>query len=397
MSGADAQPRLHDGLRVAIVACEASGDILGAGLLEALRARCSRVDAFGMTGPRMADAGCDSWNSIDEVSVMGIAEVLPHLRRLLRLRGALADRIVESRPDVFIGIDSPDFNRPIAAAVKRAGIPTVQYVSPQVWAWRQSRVADIRNAIDKVLCVLPFEVEFFAKHGVDAEFVGHPLADAIPFEIDAAAARARIGASPASPLVAILPGSRRSEVVRLARPFLETASWLQRERPSLQFAVALANDGARALVESVLGALELEPRPLLVQGRTRDVLAAADVVLTASGTATLETLLLRRRMIVAHRIAGLTYWIVRKLGVAKLPYFSLPNLLSGRRVVPEFVQRQVRADVLGPALLDLLDGRGLDPSWAEEFDKIHRQLRRGASAAAAEAILRLIDGSLHKA
>ena len=380
-------------VRVAVVACETSGDTLGAGLVEALRLQCAQVEAFGMVGPRMRQAGVEPWHDIEEVSVMGLVEVLPHLRRLLRLRAEIADKIIAARPDVFIGIDSPDFNLPIARRIRAAGIATVQYVSPQVWAWRQSRVTRIRDAVDKMLCVLPFEKAFFSEHGVEAEFVGHPMADELDPVVDQSAARERIGASQDRPLIALLPGSRGGEVGRLAAPFLTTAGVLQQSRPDLQFAVALANDKARSAVAAVLDRNPLPESPLLVQAQARDVIAAADLVLTASGTATLETLLLGRPMVVAHRIAPLTYWIVRQLGVARLANFSLPNLLAGEQIVPEFVQRDVVPEVLGPALLGVLQGKLIHPQWREHYARIHAALRGDASRSAATAVLDLAQRS----
>ena len=350
-------------LRVALVAGEASGDNLGAGLIEALRAREADAEFFGVAGPRMIAAGCAPWYRAEELSVMGFAEVLPHLPRLLRMRADLIARIRASGADVFVGIDSPDFNLPAARALKAAGIASVQYVSPQVWAWRQSRVKRIRAAVDLVLCVLPFETDFYAAHGVHAKFIGHPLADAIPLTVDSRKAKVALGLDPAKPLVAILPGSRRSEVARLALPFTATAAFLQRSRADVEIAVALASEPIGELYRAAVAGLALDRPAHLITGRARDVLAAADAVLTASGTASLEALLLKRPMVVAHRIAPLTYWLVRKLGVAKLKHFSLPNLLAGASVVPEFVQAEVRADVLGPAVLEILDGRPLHAGW----------------------------------
>jgi lipid-A-disaccharide synthase len=381
-------------LRVAIVAGEASGDALGAGLIEALRRRAPGTEFFGIAGDRMRAAGCEAWHGAEELSVMGLAEVLQHLPRLLRLRRGLIERIERQRPDVFIGIDSPDFNLPVAAALKRAGIPTVQYVSPQVWAWRQSRVTGIRRAVDLVLCVLPFEADFYAEHGVRAQFVGHPLADAIPPYVDAAAAKRALGFDGGRPLLAVLPGSRRSEVRRLARPFMETAAWLKQRRP-LDVAVALASESVAAEFHAVChsrpeAAPTTQAAPTMVVGRAREVMAAADAVLTASGTASLEALLLKRPMVVAYQMAPLSYWIFRRLGIARLPHFSLPNLLAGRALVAEFVQEQVRAQLLGPAVLDCLDGRMPDPDWRAQFEVIHTRLRCGADEGAAAAVLELL-------
>lgn len=379
-------------LRIALIAGEASGDTLGAGLIEALRAEHPDAEFFGMAGPRMVAAGCEAWHRAEEISVMGFFEVLPQLRRLLRLRRSLAERLVAAKPDVFVGIDAPDFNLPVAAALKRAGISAVQYVSPQVWASRQGRVATIRDAVHLVLCLLPFEPDFYSAHGVKARFIGHPLADAIPLEVDKAAARSALGLSQQAPIVAVLPGSRRSEVSRLSRPFMATAAWLKERRPELEIAVALSSDAMGDVLRTETTGMDLAGAKLYSQ-RARDVMAAADVVLTASGTASLEALLIKRPMVVAYRMVPLSYWLVRRLGVAKLPHFSLPNLLAGRSLVPEFVQGQVRADVLGPAVLGALDGTTLVPGWYDSFSEVHRQLRRDASTAAAREVLELVRGA----
>jgi len=376
-------------LRVALVAGEASGDTLGAGLIDALRDEAPAAEFFGMAGPRMIAAGCEAWHRAEEISVMGFAEVLPHLPRLLRLRKGLIERIATSGADVFVGIDAQDFNRPLEAALKRRGIPTVQYVSPQVWAWRQSRVETIRNSVDLVLCVFPFEPKFYVEHGVNAKFIGHPLADAIPLEVDKRAARAALGLPADQPLLAVLPGSRRSEVGRLSAPFMATVAWLRRERPDLGVAVALANDSVAELFRAATKDMNLGGIVPIVQ-RAREVMAAADVVLTASGTASLEALLIKRPMVVAYRMVPFSYWLVRLLGVAKLPHFSLPNLLAGRELVPEYAQDRVRPDVLGPAVLGALDGSRLTPGWYDAFTEIHRQLRCNASVAAAREVLALV-------
>lgn len=379
-------------LRIALVAAEASGDTLGAGLIEALRAAAPDAKFFGMAGPRMVAAGCEPWNRAEEVSVMGFFEVLPHLTRILRLRRKLIERIAASGADVFIGIDAPDFNLPAAAALKRAGIPAVQYVSPQVWASRQYRVRGIRAAVDLVLCLLPFETKFYAEHGVNAKFIGHPLADMIPLTVDRQAARAALGFPADQPLLAVLPGSRRSEVTRLSAPFMATAAWLRERKPDLNVAVALASEPLGELFRASTAGADLRFAQL-IPSRAREVMAAADVVLTASGTASLEALLFKRPMVVAYRMVPLSYWLVRRLGLARLPHFSLPNLLAGRQIVPEFVQDQVRPDVLGPAVLAALDGTGLPPDWYDVCTAIHRQLRCDASKAAAREVLELVRGT----
>jgi lipid-A-disaccharide synthase len=374
------------------VAGEASGDTLGAGLIEALRKLAPDAEFVGMAGPKMIAAGCEPWYRAEEIAVMGFFEVLPHLRRILALRRELIARIERGGIDAFIGIDAQDFNKPAAAALKRAGIKTVQYVSPQVWAWRQSRVATIREAVDLVLCVFPFEPKFYEAHGVNAKFVGHPLADMIPMTVDKAAARASLGLPPDKPILAVLPGSRRSEVSRLAAPFMATAAWLESRVPGLTVAVPIASDSVAELFHEATFGMDVS-RAKLIPQRAREIMAAADVVLTASGTASLEALLTKRPMVVAYKMVPLTYWLLRRLGVSKLPHFSLPNLLAGRSLVPEFVQDQVRPDVLGPALLGALDGTGLKPGWYDAFTDIHRQLRCDASASAAREVLALVRGN----
>ena len=322
---------------------------------------------------------------------MGLAEVLRHLPRLLRLRRQFIERLRAARPDVFIGIDSPDFNLPVEAALKKSGVPTVQYVSPQVWAWRQSRAAGIRNAADLVLCVLPFEAEFYRTHGVNSVFVGHPLADQVPLEVDAGDARRRLELPAATPILAVLPGSRSTEVSRLARPFLETGKWLQQRRPNLRVVVALANAATRDRYLQATNGIDLDAPPRLIVGRTREVLAASDVVLTASGTASLEATLIKRPMVVAYIISRLTHRLLRVLGLNKLEHFSLPNLLAGRELVPEYLQAQVRPAVMGPALEKYLDHRGEPEDWRDAFTAIHQQLRRDASNGAAGAVLGLLS------
>jgi lipid-A-disaccharide synthase len=379
-------------LRFALVAGEASGDTLGAGLIEELRKLAPDSKFVGMAGPKMIAAGCEAWYRSEEIAVMGFFEVLPHLRRILKLRRELISRIEHGGIDAFIGIDAQDFNKPAAVALKAAGIKTVQYVSPQVWAWRQSRVATIREAVDLVLCVLPFEPKFYEAHGVNAKFVGHPLADQIPLEIDKRAARTKLGLPQDKPLLAVLPGSRRSEVSRLSAPFMATAAWLKKRQPDLGVAVALASDATAELFREATAGMDLGDAALIPR-RAAEVMAASDAVLTASGTASLEALLTKRPMVVAYKMVPLTYWLVRRLGVSKLPYFSLPNLLAGRALVPEFVQGQVRPDVLGPAVLGALDGTLLEPGWYDAFAEIHRQLRCDASASAAREVLALVRGS----
>jgi lipid-A-disaccharide synthase len=374
-----------------LVAGEASGDNLGGPLIEALADREPGSRFFGIAGPRMAEAGCEAWFSADELAVMGLAEIVRHLPRLLRLRRDLLQRFAATAPDAYVGIDSPEFNLRVAAALKRRGIPTVQYVSPQVWAWRQERVRTIGQSVDLVLCVLPFEPAFYAAHSVRAVFVGHPLADRIPFEMDAGAARAALGLSATGEVIAVLPGSRAGEVTRLGPPFAATLAWLQARRPSLSFVAPMANAGARERFERDLREYAPQAAVRLLDGRAHEAIAASDAVLVASGTATLETALLKRPMVVAYRVAPLTGWLLREMKLVKTEFFSHPNLLAGRPLVPEFFQEQVRPEVLGPALLEQLD-RPDRAALIGEYGRIHRMLRCDASQRAADAVLELVAG-----
>ena len=379
-------------LRVAIVAGEHSGDQLGAALIAALRERAPALECFGVAGPKMIAAGCEAWAGADSLGVMGLAEVLHHLPRLLRLRGRLAARFIAARPDVFVGIDSPEFNLTLARRLKRAGIRCVQYVSPQVWAWRQGRVRTIGRDSDLVLCLLPFESEFYAEHAVRAEFVGHPLADQIPLEVDTGAARAALGVAPAARLIALLPGSRLGEVERLAAPFAAAAAWIRARRPEFQFLAPMASIAVHDCFEKQLAQAPEKSVIRTVNGQAQRVLAAADAAIVASGTATLETLLSGKPMVVAYKVSWLTNFVLRTLGLVKVQYFSQPNLLAGRRLVPEFSQGAVTGAALGAALLAELDDAAHLAELRREFARIHLALRRGGAARAAEAVLRCARG-----
>jgi lipid-A-disaccharide synthase len=377
-------------MRIGIVAGEASGDQLGAALIEELKRRAPNTQFVGVGGPRMIASGLDAWASAEELAVMGLAEVVSHLPRLLRLRRDLEHRFRAAQLDVFIGIDAPEFNLGLERRLKRHGIATVQYVSPQVWAWRQGRVRTMGAACDLVLCLLPFESAFYAEHGVRAEFVGHPLADVIPLEPDRGAARDTLGIGREACLIALLPGSRVGEVSRLGRDFAGAALWLKTRHPHMLFVAPMASARVRELFESHCRerAPELEVR--LIDGQSHRALAAADAALVASGTATLETLLSKRPMVVAYRFGAVTAWLLRTLRMVKLPYFSQPNLLAGRKIVPELLQEAVTPGALGSALeAQLLDTAGV-AAMTREFEAIHLQLRRGGAARAVDAVFDLI-------
>ncbi len=377
-------------LRVGIVAGESSGDQLGAALIAALRARVPDIEFFGVAGPKMIAAGCEAWAGAEELAVMGLAEVVRHLPRLLRLRAALTERFLATRPDVFIGIDAPEFNLGLAKRLRARGLTTVQYVSPQVWAWRQGRARKIGRACDLVLCLLPFETEFYAHHGVQAAFVGHPLADQIPLEVDRAAARAALGLASSATFIALLPGSRVGEVERLGADFLRAAEWLAARRPDLRFIAPMATVRSREAFERKKAEVPAAPEVLLLEGRAQQALAACDAAIVASGTATLETLLSRRPMVVAYRFGAITAFLLRRLRLVKVPYFSQPNLLVGRPLVPELLQEQVSGAALGEALLGRLCDRDYLRQLDEEFRKVHERLRGGGADRAAEAILTLL-------
>jgi lipid-A-disaccharide synthase len=379
-------------LRVGIVAGESSGDTLGAALITALRARVPDVKCFGVAGPKMIAAGCEAWASADELAVMGLLEVLHHLPRLLRLRAALVQRFLSAPPDVFVGIDSPEFNLGLAKRLKAQGLKTVQYVSPQVWAWRQGRVRTINKACDLVLCLLPFETDFYAQQGVQAVFVGHPLADQIPLEVDAEAARRELGIDSEATVVALLPGSRMGEVERLGADFAAAAAWIASRRPDIRFIAPMASARIHGAFQRQVAALPGTPAIALLDGQSQRALAAADAVIVASGTATLETLLTGRPMVVAYRFSAVTAWLLRTLGLVKVRYFSQPNLLVGRRLVPEFLQEEVSGAALGAALLHEIEDARHVSELGGEFRRVHEVLRRGGAERAATAILELVRG-----
>ena len=358
-----------------------------------MRARIPDVQFFGMAGPKMIAAGCEAWAASEEIAVMGLMEVLPHLPRLIRLRTSLVDRFRAAKPHVFVGIDSPAFNLGLAKQLRGAQCKTVQYVAPQIWAWRQGRVRGIGRACDLILCLLPFETAFYERHGVPAVFVGHPLADQIPLEVDRDGARYALGLPASGTVVALLPGSRLGEVERLGADFVRAAAWIAKARPDIRFVAPMASRRVREAFEGRIAQVPHAPQITIFDGQAHRLLAAADAVIVASGTATLETLLSRRPMVVAYRFAAVTAFLLRRLGLVKVPYFSQPNLLVGRRLVPEFLQEQVTGEALGAALLRELDDRESLPELQREFRAVHETLRRGGADRAALAILDCVYGA----
>jgi lipid-A-disaccharide synthase len=378
-------------LRVGLVAGEASGDTLGADLIRALRREAPDAEFFGVAGPKMQAAGCVVWEPAESFAVMGLFEVLRDLPRLLRLLARIGDEFLAARPDVFIGIDAPDTNLRLARRLRAAGIPTVQYVSPQVWAWRQGRARTMARSVDLVLCLLPFEKRFYDEHGMHAEFVGHPLADAIPLQVDRSSARSTLNISATAQVVALLPGSRRGEVARLAGDFAAVARWLEQKRPSLVFIAPMASATSREIFARVLAGSAPAVAVQLIDGQAQTALIAADVVLVASGTASLEAALCKRPMVVVYRLGALTAWALRRLKLVKSKFFAQPNLLADRRVVGEYFQEEIVPESIGAELLMWLDDAGRRQDLEREFARIHAGLRRDAGTRAAQAILTLLQ------
>lgn len=374
--------------RVGIVAGEASGDILGAGLIAALRAHYPQLQVEGIAGPRMLKEGAQSLFPMERLSVMGLVEPLKRLPELLRIRRTLRRHFIDNPPDLFVGIDSPDFNLSLEESLKDAGIPTMHYVSPSVWAWRRGRIKKIARAVDHMLTLLPFEADFYRECRVPVTFVGHPLADEIPLHVDTAAAREELGFSRDDKVIALLPGSRGGEVKLLGPLFLQTARWCHQRRPELKFVLPAANEQRLGELERQLEDFRDLPVTLL-DGNSHKAVTAADNVLIASGTATLETMLLKKPMVVAYKMAKLSYAIFSRM--LHTSWVSLPNLLAQRELVPEILQDDATPEKLGAALLQFYDDPLLHDQLQREFDELHQQLRRNASARAADAVIRLLN------
>ena len=374
--------------RVGIVAGEVSGDRLGAGLIRALRERCPGARFEGIGGPQMTAAGCRSHYPMERLSVMGLTEAAVRYLELLPVRARLARTYLRDPPDVFVGVDAPDFNLALEGRLRRAGIKTVHYVSPAVWAWRSYRVHAIRRAVDLMLTLFPFEERFYAERGVRARFVGHPIADDIPRAPDQGVARRRLGVPKDAEVIALLPGSRLTEVGMLAAPMIGAAGWLARRRPRLHFLVPLANPITRRAFERVLAR---DGQGLSVQILDRQAwpaMAAADVILLASGTAALEAMLHKRPMVITYRTMRLTWAIGRRM--LHVRHVGLPNLLAGRTLVPELLQDYAVPRHLGAAVLMLLERPELNRSLRSEFERIHDRLRNDADRRAAEAVIEVI-------
>ena len=376
--------------RIAMVAGEASGDQLGAHLIAALKAQRPQLTFSGIGGPRMEAEGLETSVPMDKLAVRGYAEALRHYREITRIRRRLGDTLLGQRPGLFIGVDASEFNLPLERRLKDAGIPAVHYVSPSVWAWRRGRVKRVARAATHLLAMFPFEPALYARTGLPVTYVGHPLADVIPFDVDKPAAKAQLRLPARKLVVALLPGSRRSELEHMAEPFVLAAHRLRQEIPEIHFVCPLATRQTRDLFEATLHAHERTDLPLtLLFGHSHEALAAADLALVASGTATLEAALFKTPMVITYRQSPLSWAIQRQL--LYLPYVGMPNILAGERLVPELLQGRATPAALAAALLELLRDTGAQERQVRRFREFHEQLRQGNAAKAAEAVLGVLD------
>lgn len=373
-------------LRIGMIAGEASGDILGAGLIAALREQHPDLIVEGIVGPRMLEQGAKAIFSMDELSVMGFAEVIGRLPRILSVRKQIIRHFLDNPPDIVVGIDAPDFNLGVELKLHQQGIRTIHYVSPSVWAWKQKRIFKIAKATDLVLAFLPFEKAFYDKFAVPCRFIGHTLADQIPLQTPQQPARSELGLDDEAQVLTLMPGSRHSEIALIAPEFLAVAKLLNQRLPHLQLVVPMVSEQKREQFLTLQREHAPELSIVVTVGQSRQAMAAADAILLASGTAALEAMLVKRPMVVAYKVKPLTYWIAKKL--VKTPYVSLPNLLAQRMLVPEYIQDECRADVLSDAIYERLttDQQPL----LDTFSQLHQHIRCGADQQAAQAVLDVV-------
>lgn len=376
-------------LTIALVAGETSGDILGAGLIRALKEKHPDAHFVGVAGPLMQAEGCEAWYEMEELAVMGIVEVLERLPRLLKIRRDLTRRFSALRPDVFVGIDAPDFNITLEGRLKQCGIRTIHYVSPSVWAWRQKRVFKIGRSTDLVLAFLPFEKAFYDRFNVPCRFIGHTMADAMPLQPDKLAARRQLGIDENARCLALLPGSRGAEVEMLSADFLKTALLLREKWPQLEIVVPLVNAKRREQFERIKAEVAADLPMHLLDGHGREAMVASDAALLASGTAALECMLAKCPMVVGYRMKPFTFWLAERL--VKTDYVSLPNLLAGRELVKELLQTECQPERLAAALEPLLSAGGTRDALLATFYELHHQIRWNADQQAAEAVLELAN------
>ncbi|MCM8611853.1 lipid-A-disaccharide synthase [Accumulibacter sp.] len=383
-------------VRIALVAGEASGDLLASQLIEAIRRRLPQAVFFGIGGPRMLGKGFDSWYPLEKLAVRGYAEVLRHFREIVAIRRGLRRRLLADPPDVFIGVDAPDFNLGLERALKRHGVTTVHYVSPSIWAWRGERIHRIGAAVSRVLALFPFEPAIYERQGIPVSYVGHPLADMLPLDDERDATRELLGFPEQQAVFALLPGSRQSELQYMADTFIETARRIHRAIPDAAFVVPLATRETRGMFEAARQRCAADDLPLrLLFGHAHQAMMAADVVLVASGTATLEAALLKRPMVIAYRMAPFSAWLMRRIG-GYLPYVGLPNVLAGRFVVPEFLQDDATPANLAQAVLNLYADRGVRAGLQTLFHSLHLQLRQNAAEKAAQAVIGCLPAAIRE-
>lgn len=375
-------------MRIALVAGEASGDLLGAGLIHAIRARYPAAEFEGVAGAAMTAAGCKPLADSELLAVMGLIEPLARIPRLLSLRRSLRRRWLATPPDVFVGIDAPDFNFGLEKPLRKSGIPTVHYVSPSIWAWRAGRIKTIRKATDRVLCILPFEKKIYDEQGIDAVFVGHPKADSLATDVDAESARRILDLS-GKTVLAVLPGSRRSEVQRLGPIFVAAAKILARGDEQLRFVTPIATPALRPLIEQQIAAAGMQELFRLIDGDSIEAMSAAHVVLLASGTAALESALLCKPTVAAYRIAELSARIIDILGLIKTRYFTLPNLLTEEPLIPELMQWAVTPEAVAAEVADLLGDSERQAAIRSRFAKLRTELALDADHRAADAVIEL--------
>ena len=381
-------PALPQALRLGLVAGEASGDLLAGLLLSGVRQRWPALQAGGIGGPRMAAQGFEAWWPHERLSVFGYVDALGRLPELLRIRRQLAERLLKDPPAAFIGVDAPDFNFGLEKRLRAAGMKTLHFVCPSIWAWRGERVHKLAQAADHVLCLFPFEPALLHQHGIGATFVGHPLADHIPLEVPRDASRAALGLAAGDQVVALLPGSRRSEIKYIAPAMLEAAALMHRQRPALRFVMPVA-PGLRALVDPLVAAHALGVPIKLLEGRSHEALGACDVTLIASGTATLEAALFKRPMVITYRMAWLNWQRMRRMSYQ--PWFGLPNILSREFVVPELIQDRATPEELARETLVWLDNASRAEALARRFTDLHLALRQDTARKAADAIAQVLE------
>jgi lipid-A-disaccharide synthase len=381
-------------LRVAMLAGEPSGDLLGSHLLAALKVRFPHLSAFGVGGPKMQQQGLDVWYPMEQLAVRGYVEILRSLPKLLRLRGELKRRLVRERPDIFIGIDSPDFNLELERKLKSARIKTVHYVSPSIWAWRGERIHKIKRAVDKVLALFPFEVPIYQRAGVPVAYVGHPLADELPEYPDHEGMREQLKIPTGVSVVALLPGSRQSEVRQMSQLMIATALRIREEIPDVHFLVPLVSRETRLIFEDALYRQDAGDLSLTILfGHAHEAMTAADTTLVASGTATLEAALLKCAMVVTYTMPALSAWIMRRKGY--LPYVALPNIIAGEFVVPELLQEDALPANLAQAVCNLLRSPRLRARLRERFHTIHTELRQGTADRAVDALVPMLNAEVN--